>query len=88
MARSCTELWLAPAQAEGVRARTAPRAQRSCLQQDPRSGGTQEEDRQLLTLLWTHRCSPENNTARGLFLISVSRWYTGKPGSGNRTQPK
>lgn len=48
----------------------------------------QEEDRQPLTLLWTHRCSPENNTARGLFLISVSRWYTGKPGSGNRTQPK
>lgn len=27
--------------------------------------------------------SPEKNTARGLFLIAVSGWYTDEPGSGN-----
>lgn len=90
MAHSCTELWPVSAQPHGARARPTPWAWKSCLQQDLRGGAplVMQEDRRPLTLLRTHRHSPEKTTARGLFLIGVSRQYTGKPGSGNGTRPK
>lgn len=84
MDHSCTELGLVSGQPEGVRARPAPGAWSSCPPQDPREGSTGNTgEGQMLPDPALDTQSPEKNTARGLFLIAVSGWYTDEPGSGN-----
>lgn len=86
MAHSCPELGLLSPQPEGVRARAAPGARSSCPLQDPREGGTGTTgEGQVVPAPALDTQSPEKNTARGLFLIAVSGWYTDEPGSGNET---
>lgn len=82
MAHSCTELGLVSAQPDLPQGHGAAA---HCRTQGQAALATQGKDRWSLTLLWTRRQSPEKNTARGLFLIAVSGWYTDEPGSGNKT---
>lgn len=75
--------------ARGCESQTCPRGMEQLPTTGPKGGQhwQQGKDRCSLTLPWTHRVL-KKNTARGLFLIAVSRWYMDEPGSGNITEIK